>query len=85
MQGPARRTTEHADTDRTRTEEEERRFDPGTFASTASAGPHLLQLSGRVGRQNADGAGGGEPGVRASAQAASGPEATSVAGHPCYG
>jgi hypothetical protein len=73
VQGRARRTTDQADSQGGRAEEEERRSDPGALAGAPGAGLLLLQLSGRVDRQNPDGVGGGEPGVRASAHAASGP------------
>ena len=63
VQGPGRRTTDHADSHADRAEEEERRSDPGTLAGAPGADLLLLQLSGRVDRQNPHGVGGGEPGV----------------------
>ena len=56
-----RRATEHADSHVGRAEEEQRRSDPGTLAGAPGADLLLLQLSGRVDRQNPDGVGGGEP------------------------
>ena len=47
VQGPARRTTDQADSQGGRVEEEERRSDPGALARAPGAGLLLLQLSGR--------------------------------------
>src|SRR6266487_3539962 len=63
VQGPGRRTTDHADSHADRAEEDERRSDPGALAGAPGADLLLFQLSGRVDRENPDGVGGGEPGV----------------------